>query len=172
MTEELTGQNSDPVANAQTHHEEDNLDALYRDVIFEHYRRPRNKGPVPGAQIVTKGDNPLCGDRVTVFGKVDSDGKLAQIGFDGQGCAICMACSSMMTEAVKGKTLEETVRNCEHFKKMMRNEAPFEAPEEVPDMEALEGVRKFPVRVKCATLAWTTLQNGILRYEAELLRNT
>ena len=95
-----------------------------------------------------------------------ADGKIAQVGFDGKGCAICIACSSMMTEAVKGKTLEEAEQIAALFKKMMRNEAPFQVFENVPDMEALSGVRKFSVRVKCATLAWTTLRNGILQYEA------
>ena len=150
-----------------SHSEEATLDALYRDVIFEHYRRPHNKGPVDDAQIVTKGNNPVCGDRVTVYGKIGPDGRLEHVGFDGKGCAICMACSSMMTEAVRGKTLEEAEAISDKFKKMMRNEEPFEAPAEVPDMEALEGVRKFSVRVKCATLAWTTLRNGIVEYNAK-----
>ncbi len=154
------------VPGARAHHEEGALDQLYRDVIFEHYRRPHNKGVVEGAQIVTKGNNPVCGDRVTIYGKVGSDGKLEQVGFDGKGCAICIASSSLMTEAVRGKSLSEAGKISDHFKAMMRNEAPFEVPENLPDMEALEGVRKFSVRVKCATLAWTTLKNGILAYQA------
>src|SRR4029077_6006149 len=120
---------------------------LYRDVIFEHYRRPHNKGVIDGAQIVTKGNNPVCGDRVTIYGKV-RDGKLEDVRFDGKGCAICIASSSMMTEAVRGKSLEEAGKVSDHFKAMMRNEVPFEVPADIPDMEALEGVRKFSVRVK------------------------
>ncbi|MCY3018829.1 MAG: SUF system NifU family Fe-S cluster assembly protein [Planctomycetota bacterium] len=149
-----------------TYDEEQSLDQLYRDVIFEHYRRPHNKGILPGAQIVTKGSNPVCGDRVTVYGKVDGGGRLEQVTFDGKGCAICIASSSMMTEAVRGKSLEEASRMSDHFKAMMRNEVPFEAPPQVPDLEALEGVRKFSVRVKCATLSWTSLKTGILQYQA------
>lgn len=155
----------DEGSGAKAHQEEQGLDALYRDVIFEHYRRPHNKGTLEGAQIVTKGNNPVCGDRVTIFGKV-KDGKLEHVQFDGKGCAICIASSSMMTDAVQGKSLDEAGKLSDHFKAMMRNEAPFEVPPELPDMEALEGVRKFSVRVKCATLAWTTLKNGIVEYMA------
>jgi nitrogen fixation NifU-like protein len=153
------------VPGAQSHREEQGLDSLYRDVIFEHYRRPHNKGAIEGAEIVTKGNNPVCGDRVTVYAKV-KDGKLEHVHFDGKACAICMASSSMMTEAVKGKSLADAGAISDQFKAMMRSEAPFEVPPEVPDLEALEGVRKFSVRVKCATLAWTTLKNGIVAYLA------
>jgi nitrogen fixation NifU-like protein len=151
---------------AATHEEERTLDSLYRDVLFEHYRRPHNKGELPGAQIVTKGHNPLCGDRVVIYGKVGADGKLERVTFDGHGCAICVASSSMMTEAVRGKDLAQAEELAGRFKQMMRNEAPFEVPADVPDLEALSGVMKFPVRVKCATLSWTTLKNGILAYKA------
>jgi len=156
----------DGVTGTHTHHEEQGLEQLYRDVIFEHYRRPHNKGVIEGAQIVTKGNNPVCGDRVTVYGRLGADGKLERVGFEGKGCAICIASCSLMSEAVKGKTLEEAGQTSDHFKAMMRNEVPFQVPEELPDLEALEGVRKFSVRVKCATLPWTTLKNGILEYQA------
>ena len=158
--------NSEEPVGTKTHHEEQGLDALYRDVIFEHYRRPHHKHAIEGAQIVTKGTNPVCGDRVTIYGKINASGALEEVSFDGKGCAICIASSSLMTEAVKGKSLEEAGKISDHFKAMMRNEAPFEVPAHVPDMEALEGVRKFSVRVKCATLAWTTLKNGIVEYQA------
>jgi nitrogen fixation NifU-like protein len=158
---------AEEVPGARIHHEEENLESLYRDVIFEHYRRPHNKGPMRDAQIVTKGNNPVCGDKVTIYGKLGADGKFTDVGFDGIGCAICMASSSMMTEAIKGKPLAEAEEIADHFKKMMRNEAPFLAPANMPDIEALSGVRNFSVRVKCATLAWTTLRNGILQYKAE-----
>lgn len=148
------------------HHEEEGLDSLYRDVVFEHYRRPHHKYAIADAQIVTKGNNPVCGDRVTVYGKVGADGKLEDVSFDGKGCAICMASSSLMTQAMIGKSLAEAGAISDHFKAMMRSEVPFEPPKHVPDLEALEGVRKFSVRIKCATLAWTTLKNGILEYQA------
>jgi nitrogen fixation protein NifU and related proteins len=81
---------SDEPIGVKSHHEEQGLEALYRDVIFEHYRRPANKGVLDGAQIVTKGNNPVCGDRVTIYGKVEN-GKLAAVSFEGKACAICMA---------------------------------------------------------------------------------
>jgi SUF system NifU family Fe-S assembly protein len=155
----------DEVQGAKMHHEEQGLDQLYRDVIFEHYRRPHNKGAIEGAQIVTKGNNPVCGDRVTIYGKINGD-KLEDVHFDGKGCAICIASSSLMTEALRGKSLAEAGKIADHFKAMMRNEVPFEVIANLPDMEALEGVRKFSVRVKCATLAWTTIKNGIVEYQA------
>jgi nitrogen fixation NifU-like protein len=148
------------------HSEEQHLGALYRDVLFEHYRHPHNKGELPGAEIVTKGNNPVCGDKVVIYGKLDTAGRLERVCFDGKGCAICMASSSMMTEAVCGKSLDEASALTDRFKQMMRDEVPFEVPDDVPDLEALSGVKKFPVRVKCATLAWTTLRNGIVAYQA------
>lgn len=151
----------------QEHNEERNLDQLYRDVLLEHYRRPHHKGELPGAEIVTKGNNPVCGDRITVYGKLNASGdRIEELHFDGKGCAICIASSSMMTEALRGKSLDEAAQHADRVKKMMRNEVPFEVPADLADFEALEGVKKFPVRVKCATLAWTTLKNGILAYQA------
>lgn len=156
----------DEVDGAKTHHEEEGLDELYKAVIMELSKRPHNKGALAGAQIITKGNNPVCGDRVTVYAQVTDDGKLERVMFEGKACAICTASSSMMTDLVSGKSLAEAGKVADHFKAMMRNEAPFEVPAELPDLEALEGVRKFSARVKCATLAWTTLKNGILEYQA------
>ena len=154
------------------HTEESGLDALYRDVLFEHYRRPHNKGPLASCEIVTKGNNPVCGDKVTIYAKLAADGKtLEQVNFEGKACAICTASTSMMTDVMTGKTLEDAEAWSDKFKGMMRDEVPFETPAEVADMEALEGVKKFPVRVKCATLGWTTLKNGILAYRAGLAGN-
>jgi len=150
----------------QTHNEEQSLEALYRDVLFEHYRHPRNRGRIADAQIVAHGDNPLCGDCVTIYGKLDGGGCFEKVSFDGKGCAICTASSSMMTQAMPGKSLEEAERLAGRFRQMLRDEVPFEAPPEAPDLEALAGVKKFPVRVKCATLAWTTLKNAILAFRA------
>ena len=145
------------------HTEESGLDALYRDVLFEHYRHPHNKGALATCEIVTKGNNPVCGDKVTIYGKLAADGKtLEKVFFEGKACAICTASTSMMTDVMTGKTLEDAEAWADKFKGMMRDEVAFETPETVPDMEALEGVKKFPVRVKCATLGWTTLKNGIL----------
>ncbi len=146
---------------------EQGLDALYRDVILDHYRRPRNCGPLKGANFVASGHNPVCGDRITVYGKVDPQGRFELVSFEGKSCAICTASSSMMTQVLPGKSLSDADHLAQEFKSMMRSETAFEAPQELPDLEALEGVRKFPARIKCATLCWTTLHAGILGWKQE-----
>jgi nitrogen fixation NifU-like protein len=131
------------------------LDELYRDVILDHYTHPRNKGVADPADAVRDGANPLCGDEIRVSLRV-RDGVVEDVRFDGRGCSISQASASMMTELVKGKRVEEARRAIDGFKGMMRGEgAP---PDGLGDLEALQGVRKFPVRVKCATLSWITLE--------------
>jgi nitrogen fixation NifU-like protein len=151
-----------------TAHEEANLDELYREVLFEHYRRPHHRGALEGAQIAARGHNPLCGDQISVYGRLDALNRLAEVTFEGKACAICTASASLMTDIVRGCDLAQAEEWTERFKKMMRGEAAFAAPAEFPDLEALVGVKKFPVRIKCATLPWTTLRNGILAHRAGL----
>ncbi|MGI8492847.1 MAG: Fe-S cluster assembly sulfur transfer protein SufU [Acidimicrobiales bacterium] len=148
------------------------LEDLYREIILDHYRNPRNRGelPVPPARSET-GFNPLCGDEITLYVLVD-DGKVADLKLTGQGCSISQSSASMMSTAVKGKTLEEVRNIIRTFKAMMSihehrlDGAPDEeqtAASEVPlgDLEALQGVVKFPVRIKCATLSWNTLTQAL-----------
>jgi len=137
------------------------LDALYREVILDHHRHPRNFGKLAGADITEEGYNPLCGDRVEIAVKI-SDGKvLAGCNFTGEGCSICMASASMMTEEVLGKPLSEVQETIDGFRALMKGE---ECPLAVEgDLESLVGVRNFPVRIKCALLPWTTLHNGLLK---------
>lgn len=131
------------------------LDELYRDVILDHYSHPRNKGVAEPADAVREGANPLCGDEIRVSLRVRG-GVVEDVRFDGKGCSISQASASMMTELVKGKRIEDARRAIDAFKGMMRGEqAP---PDGLGDLEALQGVRKFPVRVKCATLSWITLE--------------
>ena len=144
------------------------LEDLYREIILDHYRSPRNRGelPVPPAHMET-GFNPLCGDEITVYLQLDGD-RVTDIKLDGQGCSISQSSASMMSTAVKGKTLAEARAVIRTFKGLMSihehrldgapAEPEIEGPE-VPlgDLEALQGVVKFPVRIKCATLAWNTL---------------
>jgi nitrogen fixation NifU-like protein len=148
------------------HKEEQGLDDLYREVIFEHYRRPRNKETPAEAHLSANGHNPVCGDRIAVYGRLDAQDKtrLERVCFNGQGCAICVASASLMTEAVRGKSLTEAECLADDVKTMLRGEKPFVAPDDTPDLEALAGVAKFPVRVKCATLAWTTLKTALLAH--------
>ncbi|MEZ5143571.1 MAG: SUF system NifU family Fe-S cluster assembly protein [Acidimicrobiales bacterium] len=160
------------------------LEDLYREIILDHYRNPRNRGelPVPPAHRV-EGFNPLCGDEIVVFLDVDDDGVITDVRISGQGCSISQSSASMMSAAVKGKTVDEVRELTRAFKAMMSiHESSLEGGDagdgdgadteaEVPDvklgdLEALRGVVKFPVRIKCATLAWNTLNQGLDELEA------
>ena len=152
------------------------LEDLYREIILDHYRSPRNRGelPVPPAHKV-EGFNPLCGDEVVLYIDVDSDtDSVTDVKIGGQGCSISQASTSMMSAAVKGKSVEEARRLIRAFKALMSiHESKLEGEGEgedlsadldgvrLGDLEALQGVVKFPVRIKCATLAWNTLQQGL-----------
>ena len=133
------------------------LDDLYRETILDHYSHPRNKGVLEGADVTGEGANPLCGDEITIFLMV-RDGVVRDVRFEGKGCSISQASASMMTERIKGRPVEEARGLIAAFKAMMRGEP---ANGDLGDLEALQGVRKFPVRVKCATLGWVTLEGAL-----------
>jgi nitrogen fixation NifU-like protein len=139
--------------------QEAELDDLYRDIILDHYRHPRHRGHLESPDASHEGLNPLCGDEVTVEVKVDGD-KLAEIAYTGSGCSISQSSASMMTEAVEGKSVAETRRLINDFTAMMRGNDDIDS-ESLGDLEALSGVRQFPVRIKCATLAWHTLDEAL-----------
>jgi len=132
-----------------------NLRELYQEVILDHNRRPRNFGPLPAANHQAEGDNPLCGDKVSVLLDVE-DGRIRDIAFQGVGCAISMASASLMTEALKGQTVEEARRLFHVFHDLLTTGAGDTSPE-LGKLAVFTGVREFPMRVKCATLAWHTL---------------
>ena len=135
------------------------LRELYQDVIFDHYKKPRNCHILDCANHQAEGYNPLCGDQVTVYLKVDN-GVITDLSFKGTGCAISTASASLMTEALKGKKVAEVEDLFEDFHQMVT--APEDAPHpELGKLEVLAGVREFPARVKCATLAWHTLQSAL-----------
>jgi len=134
------------------------LQDLYQEVILDHNRRPRNFRAIEQARNA-EGFNPLCGDRVTVYLKVD-DGVITDVSFQGAGCAISKASASLMTEAVKGKTVDEAKALFERFQQMITS--PAEAPiDDLGKLTVLAGVRQFPIRVKCASLAWHTLRSAV-----------
>ena len=139
------------------------LRELYQQIIVEHNRSPRNFRVVEGATHHAEGDNPLCGDRIALTVKLDGD-VIADVGFQGNGCAISQASASLMTGAVKGKRIEEAERLFHAFHAMVTS-APTREPEiaALGKLAAFAGVRQFPVRVKCANLAWHTLHAALTR---------
>jgi nitrogen fixation protein NifU and related proteins len=155
------------------------LEDLYREIILDHYRAPRNRGelPVPPAHKA-EGFNPLCGDEVVLYLEVDGD-TVTDLKIAGQGCSISQASTSMMSAAVKGKSVAEARQLIRAFKALMSiHESKLEGADDTDlaseladvrlgDLEALQGVVKFPVRIKCATLAWNTLQQGLDEAESE-----
>jgi nitrogen fixation NifU-like protein len=135
------------------------LNDLYRDVILDHNRNPRNFGDLPGSNASVEGFNPLCGDRLTLKLKVDGE-KISDIRFEGQGCAISTASASLMTEAVKGKTRGEALQLFERVHQLLTDEHAA-ADEDLGKLAALSGVREYPARVKCASLCWHTLSSAL-----------
>lgn len=123
---------------------------LYQQVILDHNRRPRNRGPLPTANRVAHGDNPTCGDQCSVFIRLEDD-VIAEIRFDGQGCAISQASASLMTTQLKGKRVPEAQTMYDQFRAIVTS---GQAPEEISDLAAFAGVHAFPARIKCATLGW------------------
>jgi nitrogen fixation NifU-like protein len=135
------------------------LDDIYKEVILDHYKNPRNKREIPGAELSCSKNNPLCGDEITVFVHEDA-GTLAEVSFIGQGCSISQSSASMMTEAMTGRSVEEAEGLIGRFRGMMAGDAdPTE--EEFGDLVALKGVVKYPIRIKCAVLAWDVLQEAL-----------
>lgn len=137
------------------HHD---LRELYQEVIFDHNRNPRNFRAMEDANRHANGHNPLCGDQLTVFLQVD-DGVVSDVSFVGHGCAISTASASLMTEAVKGRRLEEVESLFQDIHQMLTDAHP--EGRDLGKLEVLSGVREFPARVKCASLAWHTLHNAM-----------
>jgi nitrogen fixation NifU-like protein len=141
------------------------LDDLYREIILDHYRSPRNRGELPPPAAHAVGHNPLCGDEIEVYLDVDAQGVVNDIKVGGQGCSISQSSASMMSQAVKGKPVAEVRALVHRFKGMMSiedaSDDPAIAAVKLGDLEALQGVVKFPVRIKCAVLAWNTLTEAL-----------
>lgn len=138
------------------------LRELYQDVILDHSKNPRNFGHVEDANHEAKGNNPLCGDKITVYLKIDGH-RIEDASFEARGCAISVASASMMSELVKGKPVEEARAIFERFHDLVTRKDPLtpEELEEIGKLAALTGVREFPMRIKCATLPWHTMTAAI-----------
>jgi len=138
------------------------LRELYQQVILDHQRNPRNFGDLEDADLRAEGYNPLCGDRINVEVSLGADGDIGEIGFTGAGCAICTASASMMTESVAGKSKDDAARMFDAFRDLVTGRTdPGTAEEELGKLAVFAGVREFPIRVKCATLPWHTLQAAL-----------
>src|SRR5919108_2107421 len=135
------------------------LEDMYKEVILDHYKNPRNKRDLPQAEISCSKNNPLCGDEITVHAHL-ADGRVAEVTFEGQGCSISQASASMMTEAVTGKSVDAAGELTAEFRGMMEGKVEPDE-EEFGDLIALKGVVKYPVRIKCAVLAWDVLQEAL-----------
>ncbi|MCM3167228.1 MULTISPECIES: Fe-S cluster assembly sulfur transfer protein SufU [Peribacillus] len=137
----------------------DNLDTLYRQVIMDHYKKPRNKGMLEDGSMTIDMNNPTCGDRIRLTMKIE-DGKVSDVKFDGDGCSISMSSASMMTQAIKGKDVDAALAMSETFSLMIQGKE-YDDEMDLGDIEALQGVSKFPARIKCATLAWKAMEKGL-----------
>jgi len=133
------------------------LTELYQQVILDHNRRPRNRGRIPNANRVAHGDNPSCGDQCTVYLRLDGD-RIADLSFEGSGCAISQASASLMTTQIKGKTSAEARELYDHFHDIVTS---GREPEEISDLAAFAGVHAYPARIKCATLGWHAVLNAL-----------
>jgi nitrogen fixation NifU-like protein len=143
------------------------LNDLYRDVILDHNRRPRNFGGLEPADASVEGFNPMCGDRLTLRLRL-ADGTISDIRFEGQGCAISTASASLMTEAVKGKTRSEALHLFDRVHQLLTDDA-ASPDDELGKLAALSGVREFPARVKCASLCWHTLASALRSANSQAL---
>lgn len=140
----------------------DELRDLYQNVILDHNKSPRNFGRLDDANRTARGHNPLCGDQLTLYLEVDDDDRIADVRFEGQGCAISTASASLMTEFVKGRPLAEVLDTFERFHALVTRPATEEVEEEgLGKLAVFAGVREYPARVKCATLSWHTLQSAL-----------
>jgi nitrogen fixation NifU-like protein len=145
------------------------LEDLYREIILDHYRTPRNRGELESPPAIeSRGHNPLCGDEITLYLLVDGDGDdavVSDVKIGGQGCSISQSSASMMTQAVIGKSVGEARAMIRRFRSMMglddAESQPSDADIDLGDLEALQGVVKFPVRIKCAVLGWSTLADAL-----------
>ena len=142
------------------------LEELYQDVILDHSRRPRNFGDLPNAAVRVHGDNPACGDEIHLGVKFGTDGGLQDIKFTGHGCAISQASASLMTSKLKGKSRAEATGMLRAFHALVTDET-AEAPKMLGDLRLLQGVRKFPQRVKCAMLAWRAVEQALQQSAGE-----
>ena len=150
---------------------EPTFDALYRDVILDHYRDPRGRDPLPREDVRVEGMNPLCGDELELAVAVDDDGRCSGLQVHAMGCAISVASGSILHELVEGVSVEEAERILAAVRDVMHG-GDYPADPDLGDFDALEGVKQFPVRIKCALLPWTTLEEAFKELRAKRVDST
>ncbi len=145
----------------------DELDELYQEIILDHYRNPRNRGRLPQPDIHAEGNNPFCGDEVVLDAILDAEGRIQDVGFEGRGCSISLSSASILTDLLRGKTLHQAEALATLFRDLLHGkELSDEDRKKLGDLEVLEGVRNYPIRIKCALLAWLALQEGLEEHRA------
>lgn len=132
-------------------------DELYQDIIMEHYKEKKHKKHIEDADLEREGANPLCGDDITLYLKIEGD-TITDASYDGVGCSISSASADMLAQSIKGRTVAEVKQLVKDFKGMILEDGEPDFPEDISDLEALKGVKNFPVRIKCALLSWNTLE--------------
>ena len=147
--------------------ETDALEDLFHETILDHRRNPRNHDRLEDADIVADGVNPFCGDEVHIQINLDDGGRITEVGLQGVGCSINQAAGSMLAEVIEGESLDRTEEVSSSLRAMMGGADSPGAPPLPGDLQSLSGVRKFPVRIKCALLAWSTLEEGVARYRRD-----
>jgi nitrogen fixation NifU-like protein len=140
-------------------------DDLYQEIILDHYRSKKNKLRLEDADLASEGANPSCGDDMELFINLDEEGRVSRAAYDGMGCSICCASANMLCESLPGKTLDEARAIMERFRAMLLESEEPDFPDELGDLEAMQGVRNYPVRIKCALLSWSTLERMLKERE-------
>ena len=143
------------------------LDDLYREVILDHYRTPHGSDAIDTPAVKVEGFNPLCGDELVMELSIDESGRITALHIEPNGCSISVASASMLVQQLSGKTLAEAIELKDTFKAVMRGGS-WPEDQDFGDLEALEGVKNFPVRIKCALLAWMTLEQALAQYDPSL----
>jgi len=139
-------------------------DDLYKEIILENYKSRKNKARIEQADLQSEGTNPSCGDDVELFIRLEGE-RIAQITYDGMGCSICCASANLLCEALTGRTIAEAKDIMTHYKGMLLEGEEPDFPEEISDLEAMQGVKNYPVRIKCALLPWNTVANMVSERE-------
>ena len=142
-------------------------DSLYRDILLDHYKSKKHRFEIVDPTSKEEGKNPLCGDTITLFTKMNGN-HIEKVSYDGHGCSISMASSSMLCEALEGHSVDEALERIQQFKEMLLTDHDVEFPDDIADLEAMSGVKQYPVRIKCALLVWNTAEQMLKESQSDV----